>query len=63
MVNAGIPTDPKKFNDRIQSMMSRILDNALNGDSSSSFASRAQVDSKVEEGTVYLDENGNPKIR
>ena len=30
LVTAGIPTDPRKFNDRIQDMMSRVLDNTLN---------------------------------
>lgn len=29
MVNAGIPTDPKKFNDRIQNLMDRVLDSAI----------------------------------
>ncbi|EAR95598.1 heat shock protein HSP90 (macronuclear) [Tetrahymena thermophila SB210] len=63
MVTAGIPTDPKRFNDRIQNMMSKILDNIITSKDSNAFASRSQADSKVEEGTVYLDENGNPKIK
>lgn len=40
MINAGLPTDPKRFNERIQNMMTKILNNSLSS-KDSTFASRA----------------------